>query len=116
MDLLQRDALLFFKGDWSDLKKVKLHLKGTFFQIKVWQSLLRIPFGNISTYAAIADNIQNPGGSRAVGMAIGNNPVAFLIPCHRVIKSSGIIGDYHWGSDRKASILGWEAAKISSQN
>lgn len=111
-DLIQQDALHFFTGDWNDLKKVKLHLKGTPFQLKVWQSLLRIPFGNISTYTSIAEDIQNPKASRAVGTAIGDNPVAFLIPCHRVIKSSGIIGDYHWGSNRKTAILGWEAAKI----
>ncbi len=115
-DLIQQEALHFFTRDWADLKKIKLHLKATPFQVKVWQSLLRIPFGNISTYSAIADEIQNPGASRAVGTAIGANPVAFLIPCHRVIKSSGIIGDYHWGSTRKTAILGWEAAKISSEN
>lgn len=112
-DLLQQDAFHFFKGDWNDLKKVKLHLKGTPFQLKVWQSLLLIPFANISTYSAIADDIQSCGALRAVGTAIGQNPVAFLIPCHRVIKSSGIIGDYHWGSARKTAILGWEAARIS---
>jgi AraC family transcriptional regulator, regulatory protein of adaptative response / methylated-DNA-[protein]-cysteine methyltransferase len=112
-DLMQQDALHFFKGDWTDLRKVKLHLKGTPFQIKVWQSLLQIPLGNISTYASIAENINNPGSSRAVGTAIGNNPVAYLIPCHRVIKSSGLTGEYHWGSNRKTAILGWEAAKIS---
>ena len=115
-DLIQQNALNFFKDDWSDLRKVKLHLKGTPFQIKVWQALLRIPFGNISSYSSIADDIQSPNASRAVGTAIGSNPVAFLIPCHRVIKSSGIIGDYHWGSSRKTAILGWEAAKISSEN
>lgn len=113
-DLVQQDALRFFAGDWSDLKKIKLHLKGTPFQLKVWQSLLRIPFGNISTYGTIANDIQHPQASRAVGTAIGNNPVAFLIPCHRVIKSSGIIGDYHWGGARKTAILGWEAAKTSA--
>lgn len=111
IDLVQQDALHFFTGDWNDLKKIKLHLKGTSFQLKVWQSLLQIPFGNIATYASIAENIQHPKASRAVGTAIGNNPVAFLIPCHRVIKSSGITGDYHWGSNRKTAILGWEAAK-----
>jgi AraC family transcriptional regulator of adaptative response/methylated-DNA-[protein]-cysteine methyltransferase len=110
-DLLQQGALKFFKGDWGDLTKLKLHLKGTPFQIKVWQSLLRIPFGNVSTYAAIAQNIESPNASRAVGTAIGSNPVAYLIPCHRAIKSTGIIGDYHWGSHRKAAIIGWEAAK-----
>ncbi len=92
-DLLQQNALHFFKADWNDLKKVKLHLKASPFQLKVWNSLLNIPFGNMSTYAAIAENIQSPKASRAVGTAIGNNPVAFLIPCHRVIKSSGIIGE-----------------------
>jgi AraC family transcriptional regulator, regulatory protein of adaptative response / methylated-DNA-[protein]-cysteine methyltransferase len=115
-DQLQKDALQFFTGDWNDLKKIKLHLKGTPFQLKVWQSLLHIPFGNMATYGTIAGSIQNPKASRAVGTAIGDNPVAFLIPCHRVIKSTGIIGDYHWGSSRKTAILGWEAAKLSPEN
>ena len=115
-DMIQQDALRFFTGDWSDLQKVKLHLKGTAFQLKVWQSLLKIPFGNISTYASIAANVKSPGASRAVGSAIGSNPVAFLIPCHRVIRSSGIFGEYHWGSERKTAILGWEAAKCSPEN
>ena len=115
-DLIQQDALQFFTGDWNDLKKIKLHLKGTPFQLKVWQSLLQIPLGNISTYGQVASNIQNANASRAVGTAIGSNPVAFLIPCHRVIMPSGIIGEYHWGSNRKTAILGWEAAKISAVN
>lgn len=113
-DMIQQDALRFFTGDWSDLRKVKLHLKGTSFQLKVWESLLKIPFGNVSTYGSIAEEIQSPRASRAVGTAIGSNPVAFLIPCHRVIRSSGIFGDYHWGSNRKTAILGWEAAKNSA--
>jgi AraC family transcriptional regulator of adaptative response/methylated-DNA-[protein]-cysteine methyltransferase len=115
-DLIQQAALQFFTGDWNDLKKVKLHLKGTPFQLKVWQSLLRIPFGHISTYGTVATDCKSPGASRAVGTAIGHNPVAFLIPCHRVIRSSGIIGDYHWGHNRKTAMLGWEAAKTSSGN
>jgi AraC family transcriptional regulator of adaptative response/methylated-DNA-[protein]-cysteine methyltransferase len=115
-DFIQQDALRFFNGDWSDLKKLKLHLKGTAFQLKVWQSLLRVPFGRLSTYASVADDIDSPAAARAVGTAIGSNPVAFLIPCHRVIKSTGIIGDYHWGSNRKTSILGWEAAKSFTEN
>lgn len=114
-DMIQQDALRFFKGDWSDLQKVKLHLKGTSFQLKVWESLLKIPFGNISTYASVATDVERAGASRAVGTAIANNPIAFLIPCHRVIKSSGIIGEYHWGSERKTAMLGWEAAKISPE-
>jgi AraC family transcriptional regulator of adaptative response/methylated-DNA-[protein]-cysteine methyltransferase len=115
-DMIQQHALRFFTGDWSDLQQVKLHLKGTAFQLKVWQSLLHVPFGHITTYASIAGNINNAGASRAVGTAIGSNPVAFLIPCHRVIKATGITGEYHWGSNRKTAMLGWEAAKISSGN
>ncbi|HWI92067.1 MAG TPA: methylated-DNA--[protein]-cysteine S-methyltransferase [Flavisolibacter sp.] len=115
-DLIQQNALKFFRTDWNDLQKIKLHLKGTPFQLKVWQSLLKIPLGKVSTYTAIANSIQNPGVMRAVGTAIGSNPVAFLIPCHRVIKSSGIVGEYHWGSNRKTAILGWEASSISSSN
>lgn len=111
-DIIQQKALKFFAGDWSDAEKLKLHLKATPFQLKVWQALLRIPFGNLSSYNTIADYIKNPGASRAVGTAIGSNPVAYLIPCHRVIKSTGITGEYHWGSARKTAILGWEAAHV----
>ncbi|HEV8286419.1 MAG TPA: methylated-DNA--[protein]-cysteine S-methyltransferase [Chitinophagaceae bacterium] len=111
-DLLQQNALKIFTDDWSNLKKIKLHLKGTAFQLKVWQALMHIPFGGISTYADLAKKIDVPNASRAVGTALGNNPIAYLIPCHRVIKSTGVIGDYHWGSTRKTAILGWEAAHI----
>lgn len=112
-DIIQEQAFRFFTGDWNDLHKIKLHLKATPFQLKVWQSLLRIPLGSVSTYAQTAQSIQSPNAFRAVGTAIGQNPVAFLIPCHRVIKSSGLIGDYHWGSPRKTAMLGWEAARLS---
>lgn len=112
-DLIQQNALKFFQADWNDLQRIKLHLKGTPFQLKVWQSLLKIPLGNVSTYTSIASAVQNPNAMRAVGTAIGSNPVAFLIPCHRVIKSSGIVGEYHWGSNRKIAILGWEASSVS---
>lgn len=113
-DLIQQNALQFFTGDWTDLKQIKLHLKGTPFQLKVWQSLLKIPLGKVLTYGSIAGSIESPNASRAVGTAIGSNPVAFLIPCHRVIRSSGIVGDYHWGTGRKLAILGWEASKVSA--
>lgn len=109
-DLLQQSALQIFNKDWTDLGKIKLHLKATPFQIKVWEALLKIPFGNVTTYSSIAVSIESPNASRAVGTAVGDNPVAFLIPCHRVIRSTGIIGEYHWGSVRKTAILGWEAA------
>lgn len=112
-DSQQQQALRFFSADWSDLEKLKLHLKATPFQLKVWQSLLHIPLGDVSTYASIASEIKNPKAARAVGTAIGQNPVAFLIPCHRVIRSTGLPGGYHWGTGRKTAILGWEAAQIS---
>ncbi|MEO5564249.1 MAG: methylated-DNA--[protein]-cysteine S-methyltransferase [Chitinophagaceae bacterium] len=110
-DLLQQNALQIFKKDWTDLPQIKLHLKATPFQVKVWEALLKIPFGGISTYSTIAEKIQLPKASRAVGTAIGSNPVAFLIPCHRVIRSTGVIGEYHWGSNRKTAMIGWEGAK-----
>jgi AraC family transcriptional regulator of adaptative response/methylated-DNA-[protein]-cysteine methyltransferase len=113
VDLAQQNVLYFFTHDWSKLNQVKLHLKGTAFQLKVWETLLKIPMGQLSTYGAVAKNIQQPNASRAVGTAIGSNPVAFLIPCHRVIQSSGIFGDYHWGSIRKTAMIGWEAAHTS---
>ena len=114
MYLDQQNALFIFNHDWKKLNQIKLHLKGTDFQLKVWETLLKIPMGKLSTYGAIADKLQNPKASRAVGTAIGDNPVAFLIPCHRVIQSSGALGGYHWGMDRKSAIIGWEAAKAET--
>lgn len=92
---------------------IHLHLKGTPFQLKVWEALLKIPQGNLKTYGEIALAIGNPKSSRAVGTAIGSNPIAFLIPCHRVIQTSGLFGGYMWGPIRKTAIIGWEYAKIN---
>ena len=114
LDLLQQNALFIFQNDWSKLNQVRLHLKGTDFQLKVWETLLKIPMGQLCTYGTIAEKIQQPKASRAVGTAIGSNPVAFLIPCHRVIQSTGIFGGYMWGNTRKTAIIGWEAAKTNS--
>jgi AraC family transcriptional regulator of adaptative response/methylated-DNA-[protein]-cysteine methyltransferase len=88
-----------------------LHLNGTNFQIKVWEALLRIPEGHAVTYEDIAAHIGRPKASRAVGNAVGQNPVPLIIPCHRVIKKIGDFGNYHYGSTRKKIILGWEAVK-----
>jgi AraC family transcriptional regulator of adaptative response/methylated-DNA-[protein]-cysteine methyltransferase len=112
VDLAQQNALNIFKSDWSQLSKIKLHLKGTDFQIKVWEALLKIPTGGLNTYSNVANTVKLPSASRAVGSAIGANPVAFLIPCHRVIKSTGEFGQYHWGANRKTAIIGWEAARM----
>lgn len=112
LDLLQQNALFIFQNDWSKLPEIKLHLKGTDFQLKVWETLLKIPMGQLSTYGSVAEKIGSPNASRAVGSAIGSNPVAFLIPCHRVIQSAGTFGGYMWGSTRKTAIIGWESAKV----
>ncbi|MGZ5220112.1 MAG: bifunctional helix-turn-helix domain-containing protein/methylated-DNA--[protein]-cysteine S-methyltransferase, partial [Chitinophagaceae bacterium] len=116
VDLIQQNALYIFTHDWKKLHQVKLHLKGTDFQLKVWETVLKIPMGRLSTYGSIAEKIHNPAASRAVGTAIGTNPVAFLIPRHRVIQSSGTVGGYMWGANRKTAIIGWEAAKVSLEN
>ncbi|MDN5202682.1 methylated-DNA--[protein]-cysteine S-methyltransferase [Fulvivirgaceae bacterium BMA10] len=114
LDFIQQNALFVFIHDWEKLNEIKLHLKGTDFQIKVWETLIKIPSGKLSTYGRIAHHINNPNASRAVGTAIGDNPVAFLIPCHRVIQSTGSFGQYHWGSNRKTAMIGWEASKAQA--
>ncbi|UCS92843.1 methylated-DNA--[protein]-cysteine S-methyltransferase [Echinicola marina] len=115
-DQLQQNALRIFQQDWTKMDQIKLHLKGSDFQLKVWESLLKIPMGKLTTYGQIAEKINNPKASRAVGTAIGSNPVAFLIPCHRVIQASGIFGGYMWGPARKTAIIGWEAAMIDKRH
>ena len=109
VDIKQQNALFIFSHDWAKLGQIKLHLKGTEFQLKVWETLLKVPMGNLATYGTIAKQMQVPHASRAVGTAIGDNPVAFLIPCHRIIQSTGAFGNYHWGSVRKTAMIGWEA-------
>lgn len=116
VDTIQQNALFIFTQDWKNLSGIKLHLKGTAFQLKVWEALLKIPMGQLTTYTDIAESVGNEKASRAVGSAIGDNPVAFLIPCHRVIKSTGVFGQYHWGSTRKTAMIGWEAAKVFPEN
>ena len=107
--------LSLFQRDWNNAEKIKLHLKGTDFQLKVWQALLQIPSGRLSTYGTMAAQLGNPKAARAVGTAIGDNPVAYIIPCHRVIQSGGQPGGYHWGISRKNAIIGWESALSASE-
>jgi AraC family transcriptional regulator of adaptative response/methylated-DNA-[protein]-cysteine methyltransferase len=111
LDMKQQNALFVFTQDWSKLQEIKLHLKGTDFQLKVWETLLKVPSGGLTTYSDLALKAGCERAQRAVGTALGNNPVVFLIPCHRVIQSSGIIGNYRYGEERKNAIIGWEAAK-----
>lgn len=110
-DAHQEAALSCFGGSGRADRPVRLHLQGSPFQLKVWESLLRIPPGRLATYAQIADAIGRSGSARAVGTAIGRNPVALLIPCHRVIRASGALGGYRWGLPRKAALIGWESAQ-----
>jgi AraC family transcriptional regulator, regulatory protein of adaptative response / methylated-DNA-[protein]-cysteine methyltransferase len=90
---------------------LNLFIKGTNFQIKVWEAILRIPPGYVLSYADIAREIGQPRATQAVGRAVGSNPIAYIIPCHRVIHKFGLSGYYHWGSARKKAILGWEASR-----
>jgi len=99
-----------FQPNLSSLEKLPLLVQGTNFQLKVWEALLSIPSGSVSTYQQIAESIGHSKAVRAVGTAVGDNPIAYLIPCHRVIRKEGILGQYRWGSTRKKALIGWEAA------
>jgi AraC family transcriptional regulator of adaptative response/methylated-DNA-[protein]-cysteine methyltransferase len=103
----------FIEQIFAGKEKRKLHLfvKGTNFQVKVWEALLRIPEGHVTTYQQIAGAIKNDKAVQAVGSAVGSNHIALLIPCHRVIRKDGILGEYRWSSARKKSIIGWEMAR-----
>jgi AraC family transcriptional regulator, regulatory protein of adaptative response / methylated-DNA-[protein]-cysteine methyltransferase len=90
---------------------LRLYLNGTNFQIKVWEALLHIPPGKLVSYQEVAVFLGEPLATRAVGHAIASNPIAFVIPCHRVIRKMGVFGGYRWGSARKKAILGWEMAR-----
>ncbi|NEO85904.1 MAG: methylated-DNA--[protein]-cysteine S-methyltransferase [Spirulina sp. SIO3F2] len=100
----------------KDNPPLTLYVKGTNFQIQVWRALLRIPLGNITTYQDLANRLGRPAATRAVGNAIGRNPIAYMIPCHRVLRSSGELGGYRWGVERKAALIGWEAGQVEQSN
>jgi len=93
---------------------IQVHLHGTNFQIKVWEALMRLPPGELTTYQALAEQVRSPGAARAVGNAVAHNPLAYLIPCHRVLQKTGHFGNYRYGSSRKKAILGWEMAHAES--
>ena len=103
-----------FAPDQNRLERLTVLTQGTNFQLKVWDALLRIPPGAVTTYSRIARSIGRPEAARAVGTAIGSNPVGFLIPCHRVIQGTGKLGGYRWGETRKNAIVGWEMAQHSA--
>lgn len=109
-----RQVARFFAREFAAGERLHLHLQGTAFQVKVWAALLRIPEGQLASYGQLAAALGQPGAGRAVGTAIGANPVGYLIPCHRVIQQSGELGGYRWGGPRKAALLGWEAARTAA--
>ena len=101
---------IFYSGKKTEAQKLHLFVKGTNFQVKVWQALLRIPSGHVTTYQNIARSIQHDDALQAVGSAVGANSIAYLIPCHRVIRKDGILGEYRWNPYRKKSMIGLEMA------
>ncbi|MCV3283254.1 bifunctional transcriptional activator/DNA repair enzyme AdaA [Aeromonas veronii] len=100
-----------FDGSKAPDRPISLHVSGTNFQISVWRALLQIPPAKVVSYAQVASAVGNPKAARAVGLAVGANPVALMIPCHRVIQQNGRLGGYHWGETRKQAIHAWEAAR-----
>jgi AraC family transcriptional regulator of adaptative response/methylated-DNA-[protein]-cysteine methyltransferase len=105
---------IFDPANWRPDQPLRIIMIGSDFQIRVWEALLRIPMGKARSYSAIAAEIGAPSASRAVGAAVGANPLSFVVPCHRALGKSGALTGYHWGLTRKRAILGWEAARLSS--
>jgi len=100
---------IFNPANWKKEEPLRVVLIGTDFQIRVWKGLLKIPLGQAHTYSGLAQELGNPKASRAVGAAVGRNPISFVVPCHRVLGKSGELTGYHWGLTRKRAMLGWEA-------
>jgi AraC family transcriptional regulator of adaptative response/methylated-DNA-[protein]-cysteine methyltransferase len=111
---LEKWVNIAFGSQIQNGEKAPLLLMGAPFQIKVWEALLQIPSGQVSSYSDIAATVGNPKAVRAVGTAIGRNPVSWLIPCHRALRKSGAMGGYHWGLPMKRAMLGYEAAKAEA--
>ncbi|MBK5565679.1 methylated-DNA--[protein]-cysteine S-methyltransferase [Ensifer sp. 2YAB10] len=109
----QYAARIFDPSRWRQNEPLRIFLIGSDFQIRVWQALLKIPLGCATTYSNIAGQIGQPTASRAVGAAVGRNPISFVVPCHRALGKSGDLTGYHWGLTRKRAILGWEAGKAA---
>jgi AraC family transcriptional regulator, regulatory protein of adaptative response / methylated-DNA-[protein]-cysteine methyltransferase len=103
---------IFDPSRWRQDQPLRVVLIGTDWEVRVWEALLKIPMGRVATYSEIAGKVCTPTAARAVGAAVGKNPVAFVVPCHRVIGKSGDLTGYHWGITRKQAMLGWEAGKV----
>ena len=106
-------ARIFEPALWLREQPVRLVLIGTDFEVRVWEALLRIPMGRAVTYADIARHLGQPAAARAVGSAVGRNPISFVVPCHRVLRGDGQLGGYHWGLTRKRALIGWETGRVA---
>jgi AraC family transcriptional regulator of adaptative response/methylated-DNA-[protein]-cysteine methyltransferase len=105
---------IFDSSQWQQDKPLRVVLIGTDWEVRVWETLLQIPMGRLTTYSDIANKIRKPAAARAVGTAVGKNPVSFVVPCHRVVGKSGDLTGYHWGITRKRAMLGWEAGQVGA--
>src|SRR5215472_3297655 len=103
---------IFDPSRWRADQPLRVVLIGTDWEVRVWEALLKIPMGRLSTYSALAGKVSSPAAARAVGAAVGRNPIAFVVPCHRVIGKAGELTGYHWGLTRKRAMLGWEAGQV----
>jgi AraC family transcriptional regulator of adaptative response/methylated-DNA-[protein]-cysteine methyltransferase len=106
---------IFQASRWSTERPVRLVMIGTDFEVRVWQTLLKIPMGRAVTYSDIARHLGQPTASRAVGSAVGRNPISFVVPCHRVLRGDGSLGGYHWGLTRKRALIGWETGRVAGR-
>lgn len=105
---------VFDPAQWSPEQPVRLVMIGTDFEVRVWETLLKIPMGKAVSYTDIARHIGKPQASRAVGSAVGRNPISFVVPCHRVLRADGSLGGYHWGLTRKRALIGWETGQMAA--
>ncbi len=105
---------IFDAAEWRAETPVRLVLIGTDFEVRVWEALLKIPMGRAVSYADIARHLGKPTASRAVGSAVGRNPISFVVPCHRVLRGDGNLGGYHWGLTRKKALIGWETGRVKA--
>ncbi len=107
-------ARIFESDKWRPGVPLRVVLIGTDFEVRVWETLLKVPMGCLTSYSDIAAKIRSPKAARAVGAAVGRNPISFVVPCHRVVGKSGSLTGYHWGLTRKRAMLGWEAGKVAA--
>jgi AraC family transcriptional regulator of adaptative response/methylated-DNA-[protein]-cysteine methyltransferase len=105
---------IFDPSLWQPDQPLRIVMIGTDFEVRVWETLLAVPMGRATSYSAIAERLGRPTAARAVGAAVGRNPICFVIPCHRVIRKDGDLCGYHWGLTRKRAILGWEAGQAAA--